>query len=259
MSDVVRKGGFGTSVTPVSQFYFQQAFANVTQGKWNKITDGYGNMVLGYFGKTPVAPDAEIVKIASEQLGKPVFDGNPLDILEPGIPQATKILEENGLEVTDENIFIAFACKEKGIDFLKGKMEANVRKNESEGAAAGSKGGDGNYTITVNGKAHSVQIAGDDITVDGKSFDVALAEGGTAPAAKASSGDGEPVVAAMPGTVVSIEVAEGDQVSEGDELLIVEAMKMESPVKSTKSGTVTAIEVGVGDNVQNGDTLVIIE
>ncbi len=50
MREVVEKGGFGTSVTPVSQFYFQQAFANVMQGKWKKITPGYGKMVLGYFG-----------------------------------------------------------------------------------------------------------------------------------------------------------------------------------------------------------------
>ena len=68
MREVVEKGGFGTSVTPVSQFYFQQAFANVMQGKWKKITPGYGKMVLGYFGKTPSAPDPEIVKLAEEQL-----------------------------------------------------------------------------------------------------------------------------------------------------------------------------------------------
>jgi len=68
MSEVVKRGGFGTSVTPVSQFYFQQAFNNVMFGPWKKIADGYGKMVLGYFGKTPVAPDPEIVKIAAEQL-----------------------------------------------------------------------------------------------------------------------------------------------------------------------------------------------
>jgi pyruvate carboxylase subunit B len=56
MGEVVRRGGFGTSVTPVSQFYFQQAFNNVVFGPWKKIADGYGKMVLGYFGKTPVPP-----------------------------------------------------------------------------------------------------------------------------------------------------------------------------------------------------------
>jgi hypothetical protein len=59
MYDAVRLGGFGTSVTPVSQFYVQQAMNNVMFGKWKKIAPGYGKMVLGYFGRTPVAPDPE--------------------------------------------------------------------------------------------------------------------------------------------------------------------------------------------------------
>jgi pyruvate carboxylase subunit B len=125
MSECVARGGFGTSVTPVSQFYFQQAYANVTQGPWKKITDGYGKMVLGYFGRTPVAPDPEIVRLAETQMGKPVFTGDPLDVLEPGIPKARKILEKEGLPVTDENIFIVGALEtaggNKGLDFLKGK------------------------------------------------------------------------------------------------------------------------------------------
>ncbi len=69
MREVVEKGGYGTSVTPVSQFYFQQALNNVIQGPWKAIAPGYGKMVLGYFGKTPVEPDPEVVKIASEKLG----------------------------------------------------------------------------------------------------------------------------------------------------------------------------------------------
>ena len=68
MREVVAKGGYGTSVTPVSQFYWQQAFSNVMFGNWKKIADGYGKMVLGYFGKTPTKPNDEIVKLASEQL-----------------------------------------------------------------------------------------------------------------------------------------------------------------------------------------------
>ena len=63
MGEVVEKGGFGTSVTPVSQFYFQQAFNNVMFGTWERIAEPYGQMVLGYFGKTPVPPNAEVVKI----------------------------------------------------------------------------------------------------------------------------------------------------------------------------------------------------
>ena len=54
MGEVVRRGGFGTSVTPVSQFYFQQAFNNEIFGPWKRIAEGYGKMVLGYFGRTPL-------------------------------------------------------------------------------------------------------------------------------------------------------------------------------------------------------------
>lgn len=257
MTEVVKKGGFATSVTPVSQFYFQQAYANVTQGKWKKITDGYGNMVLGYFGHTPSRPDPEIIKLAEEQLGKKPFDGNPLDILEPGIPQATKTLVENQLEVTDENIFIAFACGEKGIDFLQGKTKENIRKISGETdakAAAPAQStrtkGPGNYTVTV----------------DGKSFNVTVAEGTgavqtiiQAPGSPIISIKGEPVVASMPGSVTHIEVAVGDTVKEGEVILVLEAMKMESPVKAPKECKIIAIEVTVGDNVKNGDTLVMVE
>ena len=257
MTEVVKKGGFATSVTPVSQFYFQQAYANVTQGKWKKITDGYGNMVLGYFGRTPSRPDPEIVKLAEEQLGKRPFDGHPLDILEPGIPQATETLQDNDLEITDENIFIAFACGEKGISFLKGNMKENIRKITTEAEAevqtpalAKSKGtgSPGNYTVTV----------------DGKAFNVTVAEGTgavqtIAPAAPVVGIKGEPIVASMPGSVTRIEVGPGDTVKAGEEILVLEAMKMESPVKAQKDCKIIAIEVAVGDNVKNGDTLAMIE
>ncbi len=171
MADVVRLGGFGSSVTPVSQFYFQQAYLNVTLGKWKKINPNYGNMVLGYFGKTPVPADPEIIRLASEQLGKPVFTDNPLDILEPGIPKAKKILEENNLPVNDENIFIIASCEQKGLDFLLGKATINIRKitdavpaektaPASLPAAAPSLAGmePHNFTITVNNRPYSVTV-----------------------------------------------------------------------------------------------------
>ena len=63
MKEVVERGGYGTSVTPVSQFYWQQAYANVMFGPWKQIAPGYGRMVLGYFGKTPVEADPEIIKL----------------------------------------------------------------------------------------------------------------------------------------------------------------------------------------------------
>ena len=253
MTEVVKRGGFATSVTPVSQFYFQQAYANVTQGRWKKITQGYGDMVLGYFGRTPSRPDPEIVKLAGEQLGKKVFDGHPLDILEPGIPKATKILKENDLEITDENIFIAYACGEKGIEFLQGKMKPNIRKitGEAEGKATPSvqtpgKKGQENYTVTVDGKSFNVTVASGTGTVQ------------TIEQKPSITVKGEPIVAGMPGAVTHIKASAGDTVKAGDVILVLEAMKMESPVKAPKDCKIIAIEVTVGDNVKNGDTLAMI-
>ena len=131
LPEVVRLGGFGTSVTPVSQFYFQQAYANVALGRWKKITPDYGDMVLGYFGQTPVRPDPEIVKLAEKQRKKAIYHGDPLDLLEPGIPAATRKLEEHGLPSTEENIFIIASCEGKGLDFLLGQSKVNVRKQSA--------------------------------------------------------------------------------------------------------------------------------
>ena len=265
MSECVAKGGFGTSVTPVSQFYFQQAFANVTQGPWKKITDGYGNMVLGYFGKTPVEPDEEVVKIAEEQLGKPRFDGNPLDILEPGIPKAKAILEKEGLDVTDENIFIVGALEtpggNKGLDYLKGNFTINVRKNVEEQAgkpAAKSKGTGGfeNFVVTVNGEDYNVSVK--EGTADVQSYqEVKTVKQKTQPAA-APAGDVVEVVSSVPGNVYKVAVKVGDSVNENDTLLILEAMKMETPVASPAVGTIAAIDVEQGDVVEAGQRLLTI-
>jgi pyruvate carboxylase subunit B len=148
MEEVVRRGGFGTSVTPVSQFYFQQAFNNVMFGPWEKIADGYGRMVLGYFGKTPVAPDPEIVRIAASQMGLEPTKEIPINIdnANPakGMAAAQKALKDAGLPETEENIFIAATCREKGISFLKGSAElangkrSKRRRRKSAPAASGS-------------------------------------------------------------------------------------------------------------------------
>lgn len=259
MKEVVEKGGFGTSVTPVSQFYFQQAFNNVMFGKWKKIAEGYGKMVLGYFGKTPCQPDEQIIKIASEQLNlqpttELVVDINDRDP-EKGIKAATKRLEDAGLPVNDENIFISATCKEKGILFLEGKGTIGVRKNEAkkEPAAAGSSSN--GYTVTVNGKKYAVAFEGKKATVNGKLYDFSVKEGIEA---KAITGEGTPVKSALPGTVLKVLVSEGDSISEGDVIAVIEAMKMETEIKSPVSGTVKSVEIEVGNKVQTGQELVIV-
>ena len=262
MSEVVKRGGFGTSVTPVSQFYFQQAFNNVMFGPWVKIADGYGKMVLGYFGKTPVAPDAEIVKIAEEQLGLAPTTKTPIEINDEdpnkGFEPAKKMLQDAGLEITDENIFIASTCKEKGIAYLKGEATIGVRKNATKEETASDDGSKG-YTVTVNNKEYSVTIDGDKACVNGKNYNIDVKKGikdAKSVSAPSESADTVYVKAPMPGNVLKIVAELGDNVNEGDTLLILEAMKMETEIKANASGTVSSIEVSVGNQVTAGQTLV---
>lgn len=263
MTEVVEKGGFGTSVTPVSQFYFQQAFNNVMQGAWKKIADGYGKMVLGYFGKTPTTPDSEIVKIASEQLGlqpttelaMDIDDKNP----KKGRKAAEQSLKDAGIDdLSDENVFIAAACKEKGIQFLKGEAKLGIRKNVEENAKATSN----EVTITIGGSSYGIKIENGKAIVDGVSYDYSIKDGisqtTSTPTQATSSGAATPVTAGLPGTVVKIVSPVGTQVFDGTTILIVEAMKMEVEIKSSVSGSVKEIKVKPGDSIVAGQELAIV-
>ncbi len=260
MGEVVEKGGFGTSVTPVSQFYFQQAFNNVMFGTWERIAEPYGQMVLGYFGKTPVPPNAEVVKIASEQLGLEPTTQKPLERNDAdptkGVEAARKQLHDANIADTDENIFIIATCKDKGMAFLKGEAEVGVRKIEKQEAPAPADRPT-RYTVIVNGKSYDLAIDGDTATVDGKADNVSLGEAAAAGAGSPSTkdGGGTPVCAQMPGKVIRLLVQVGDHIEAGTGILVLEAMKMEMPVTAPASGTITDISVGAGDQVANGQVL----
>ena len=265
MSDVVRKGGFGTSVTPVSQFYFQQAYNNVVLGPWKRVADGYGKMVLGYFGKTPVPPSPEIVALASEQLGLEPTTRNPRDLNDEdptkGIDAAKALLAEKNIEVTDETIFIASALKDKGIAFLQGERPDGIRKVDAEAAAsAGSAGSSPKaYRVDVNSRSYEVAFEGGKAVVNGKTYDYDISEsdgsGASAPSGGTATGDGEMVLAELAGQVLRISASEGDQVAEGDLLLVLEALKMEIEIKAPCAGTVSAILVSKDQAVSTGDAL----
>ena len=267
MKEVVERGGFATSVTPVSQFYAQQSFLNaITPEPWQQANPGYAKMLLGYFGKTPCEPDPELVKWAEEKIGMEPTTEKVVDINEKdpdkGIEAAKKRLEEAGLPTTDENIFISAACKDgnvdKGIEFLLGKGQVSVNKTANkETASAAQASSTGEYTVKVNGKNYAVKLDGDKATVNGKAYDINV-KAGIEQKASSGSAEGEEVKAALPGNVLRLEVEEGDEVAEGDVLLVVEAMKMETEVKSPKAGTVQAIEVAQGDKIITGQTLVVI-
>ena len=264
MKEVVSRGGFGTSVTPVSQFYAQQSFLNaISEHPWEKANPGYAKMILGYFGKTPCEPDPELVKWAEEKTGlqpttEKVVDINDKDP-EKGLKAAEERLKAAGLPVTDENLFIAAACKDgnadKGIDFLLGKGHVAVNK--------GQKATKGNYangaTVTVNGKEYAVKIEGDKATVNGKTYDVSIVEGMKEVAASgASNGAGTEVKSPLPGAILKVIAREGDMVEEGDVLFLMEAMKMETEIKAPCAGKVGSIRVDVGATVTAGQLLVTL-
>ena len=263
MEEVVRKGGFGTSVTPVSQFYFQQAFNNVMIGPWQKIAEGYGKMVLGYFGQTPVKPDSEVVKIAAEQLHLEPTTESVLSINDRNEKKSRrhyeKMLEEAHLPITDENVFIAASCGDKGIAFLEGKGSVKVRYKEKPKPVASSNGV---YDISVAGEAYHVEIQKDKAIVNGVDYPIELlTETGTAqtpaPASAPASGGGSAheIKAPTPGVITKILVSAGQTVDANTDVCVVVVMKMETRVKAGVSGKVTEITVQSGANVSAGQLL----
>ncbi|EAI4070390.1 biotin attachment protein [Campylobacter jejuni] len=261
MREVVEKGGFGTSVTPVSQFYFQQAFNNVMFGPWKKIAEGYGKMVLGYFGKTPVAPDANIVELASKQLNLEPTTELAINIADKdeskSIAYTKTLLEKEGIETSEENIFIAAACKEKGIAFLKGEAKVNIRKLASMPKPMSVD--ENKFTVAVNGNKYHVEVSyGFDKDVNVKSVKKVEENKNIISSNSTSSVDAEnEVLAGISGNVFKIYVNEGEEVKSGQAIMVLEAMKMEIEVNAPKDGIISELCIKIGDTVNEGEVLAI--
>lgn len=261
MREVVEKGGFGTSVTPVSQFYFQQAFNNVMFGPWKKIAEGYGKMVLGYFGKTPVAPDANIIELASKQLNLEPTTELAINIADKdeskSIAYTKTLLEKEGIETSEENIFVAAACKEKGIAFLKGETKVNVRKLASMPKPMSVD--ENKFTVAVNGNKYHVEVSyGFDKDVNVKSVKKVEENKNIISSNSTSSVDAEnEVLAGISGNVFKIYVNEGEEVKSGQAIMVLEAMKMEIEVNAPKDGIISELCIKIGDTVNEGEVLAI--
>ncbi|BEK07236.1 biotin attachment protein [Campylobacter jejuni] len=261
MREVVEKGGFGTSVTPVSQFYFQQAFNNVMFGPWKKIAEGYGKMVLGYFGKTPVTPDANIVELASKQLNLEPTTELAINIADKdeskSIAYTKTLLEKEGIETSEENIFIAAACKEKGIAFLKGEAKVNIRKLASMPKPMSVD--ENKFTVAVNGNKYHVEVSyGFDKDVNVKSVKKVEENKNIISSNLTSSVDAEnEVLAGISGNVFKIYINEGEEVKSGQAIMVLEAMKMEIEVNAPKDGIISELCIKIGDTVNEGEVLAI--
>ena len=278
---VVKAGGAWTSVTPGSQQYWLQAFNNVLLGRWKKINDGYGKAVLGYFGRPPLPPDPEVVKIASEQLEKPPFDGDPLEAAPDSLAQAEAALKERSLPVTEERIFLVASAivpgknmdLNEGIRLLTGKAKIVLplkKKEEAKPAekaaapapapaAAPTLAGPVTTTCTVveNGASRSFRITIEPPAASGAT----VAPLPSAPGSAAASGNGgTPVYSPFAGKteLVEIKVRVGDTVAAGQVVAAVEAMKAKHDVKAPCAGRVLSVDAEIGADIEAGRSIMTL-
>lgn len=258
--------GFIPLVTPTSQIVGTQAVLNVLTGeRYKSISKETAGVLKGEYGAAP----APFNKALQERVldGKEAITCRPADLLES---EMDKLTEELKKLATEKNIKLASDAVDDvltyalfpqiGLKFLENRgnpdaFEPVPTGQEVAAAPAASADGDsGVYTVTVNGQSYVVQVAeGGDISSVTPAAPVA-----SAPAAAAPAGGGEPMAAPLAGNIFKVNVAPGQQVNEGDVVIVLEAMKMETEVRAPKSGTVGQVSVKEGDAVKVGATLLTI-
>ena len=257
----VRKDmGYPPLVTPTSQIVGSQATLNVLTGeRYKVITKETRQCVLGNYGKLPAPIDEELMSKVSED-GK-VTDCRPADLLEP---EWDTVCSELGDKYTSEEDRLTYALFPKvALKFFetRGKPQPKPAPAKESAPAAASAApapkaaGSAVYSVRVNGKDYTVEVATGGALGSAPAPAPATAAAAPAPS---SSGGGSPLLAPLPGSIFSMKCHEGDAVNEGDTVLVMESMKMESEVTAHQSGTIQSILVKEGDNVQTGDELVII-
>ncbi len=251
-------------VTPTSQIVGTQAVINVLMGeRYKSISKEVQAILKGEYGAAPAPYNAELQ--ARVLNGKEAITCRPADMLEPELEKLTVELRKQAqakgisLETGDNEIddVLTYALfPQIGLKFLENRgnpdaFEPAPTLEDAQTMAAPKKSGPEVYTITVNGQNYVVQVAeGGDISAISKA-PAAAAPAAAAPAAT----EGEDVPAPLAGNIWKVEVAVGQAVQEGDVLVILEAMKMETEVRAARAGTVVAVDVKEGDAVQVGDSL----
>jgi oxaloacetate decarboxylase alpha subunit len=253
-------------VTPTSQIVGTQAVLNVLTGeRYKSISKETAGILKGEYGAAPAPYNKELQDRVLD--GAEAITCRPGDLLEPEMDKLTEELKglasEKGFKLSDDVVddVLTYALfPQIGQKFLenrgdKSAFEPMPSANDVKASAAGDKEV---YTISVSGQSYVVEVAeGGDITgmvpVEGGA---ALSASGSPAAAPAGGGD--PVPAPLAGNIFKVVVTPGQAVQEGDLLLILEAMKMETEVRSPRAGTVGSITVAVGDSVSVGDTLMTL-
>lgn len=252
-------------VTPTSQIVGTQAVINVLMGeRYKTISKEVQGILKGEYGAAPAPYNAELQARVLD--GGEAITCRPADLLEPEVAKLTEelaqIAAEKGLELAAgdrqiDDVLTYALFPQVGLKFLENRnnpdaFEPAPTLEDAMAMSAPKNSGPQTYTITVNGQNYVVQVAeGGDISAVAPAAAPAAAS-----AAAPAAGTGEPVAAPLAGNIWKIQVSAGQAVQEGDVLVILEAMKMETEVRAARAGTVTSVAVGEGDSVQVGDTLI---
>jgi len=256
--------GFIPLVTPTSQIVGTQAVINVLTGeRFKSITKETAGILKGEYGAAPAPFNAELQQRVLD--GAEVITCRPADLLQPEMDKLTAELkglaQEKGIKLAQDEIddVLTYALfPQIGLKFLENRGNAAAFEPVPTGKqqAPREAGAPEVYTVEVNGKSFVVQVNdGGDI----EGIKPVGGESGIAPAAAApAAGTGEPQPAPLAGNIFKVLVQPGQMVQEGDLVIILEAMKMETEIRAFKAGTVSAVNVKVGDAVSVGDSLLMI-
>ncbi|GHX11992.1 sodium-extruding oxaloacetate decarboxylase subunit alpha [Vibrio cholerae] len=263
--------GFLPLVTPTSQIVGTQAVINVVLGeRYKTITKETSGVLKGEYGKTPAPVNTELQ--ARVLAGAEAITCRPADLIAAEMPtlqdrvlqQAKEqhiTLAENAI---DDVLTIAL-FDQVGWKFLANRhnpeafepapqlaITANTPKAPTEKSKVQPVESHCVYTITVNNQSYVVKVdEGGDLTHVAPSPSASHA-----PVPSAAEGDN--LAAPLSGNIWKIHASAGDEVAEGDVLLILEAMKMETEIRAPRAGVISAIEVNEGDAVQVGDALLVL-
>lgn len=262
--------GFIPLVTPTSQIVGTQAVLNVLTGeRYKSISKETAAILKGEYGAAPSQFNKELQERVLD--GKEPVTCRPADLIEPEMDKLTeelkKLAEEKNIKLADQEVddVLTYALfPQIGLKYLENRdnpdaFEPVPSADDAAPAAAKKAGGPETYTVNVNGKDYVVAVneGGEISQIEAKGG----AGGSSAPAASApapAAGEGEPLLAPLGGNIFKVHVSPGDQVEEGDVVIILEAMKMETEVRANKSGTVGEVFVKVGDAVSPDDEMLTI-
>ncbi|HGB9029263.1 TPA: biotin/lipoyl-containing protein, partial [Salmonella enterica subsp. enterica serovar Saintpaul] len=260
--------GFIPLVTPTSQIVGTQAVLNVLTGeRYKTIAKETAGILKGEYGHTPVPVNAALQARVLEG-GAPVTC-RPADLLKPELAEleadVRRQAQEKGITLAGnaiDDVLTVALFPQIGLKFLENRnnpaaFEPLPQAEAAQPVAKAEKpAASGIYTVEVEGKAFVVKVSdGGDIS----QLTAAVPAASSAPVqAAAPAGAGTPVTAPLAGNIWKVIATEGQTVAEGDVLLILEAMKMETEIRAAQAGTVRGIAVKSGDAVTVGDTLMTL-